>query len=316
MYQELNDYIKTCDICQKSKTDRKRHPVPLTPLPVGETFQRIHIDILCSLPKTKEGYQYVLLIVDSFSKWTEAFPLKTQEATEIADILFREIICRYGAPDTIVSDRGRNFMSKLVSALCELFSITRHHTSSYHPQTNATVERTNSTLAQILRTYIDKDQKDWVNLLPCAMMALRSKPCTESTGFSPYQMLFGKEMQLPVDTSLIPKPNLNQTAQEYMRQLISRLKLTEQVAKANQETQQAKAKARHDLKSKSPTFAVGDEVLLKNDKVETGLSSKLTHKWIGPFQIIEVGPSFTYKIKNLKDNKPHKSLINAARLKL
>lgn len=77
MYQQIKDYITTCDVCQKTKISRSGHPAPLNPLPIEDVFSRIHIDILCSLPKTKEGYQYVLLVVDSFSKWTEAFPLKT-----------------------------------------------------------------------------------------------------------------------------------------------------------------------------------------------------------------------------------------------
>ena len=315
MHQDVCDYAKTCDTCQKNKTSRRRHPVPLTPLPVGSTFERLHIDILCSLPKPKEGYQYILLIVDSFSKWTEAFPLKTQEATEIADILTKEIICRYGAPRILVSDRGRNFMSKLISAICEFFNITRHHTSSYHPQTNSTVERMNSTLAQTLRTYIDKDQTQWVDILPFALMNLRAKPCTESTQFSPFKLLFGKEMELPVDTSLIPKPSLQQSAQTYLQQLNSKIKSTSATAKQNQEKMNAKAKARHDAKAKEPDFKMGDKVLLKKEKTELGQSTKLSDKWVGPYEIIEKALNHTYKIKHLIDNKNHPSLVNACRLK-
>ena len=86
MYQQVKDYISTYDACQRAKVSRTRHPVPLNPLPIEDVFSRIHVDILCSLPKTKEGFQYVLLIVDSFSKWTDAFPHRTQEAKEVADI--------------------------------------------------------------------------------------------------------------------------------------------------------------------------------------------------------------------------------------
>lgn len=86
-----------------------------------EIFSRVHIDILGPLPKTKEGYHYCLVIVDSFSKWCERFALKTQEATEVASVLYNEIFTRYEAPSTIVSDRAKNFMSKLVKALCEMF---------------------------------------------------------------------------------------------------------------------------------------------------------------------------------------------------
>lgn len=90
------------------------------------------MDIL-ELTTTSENYKYVLLVVDSFSRWCEAIPLKSQEAYVVAEALFAEVICRYGAPLILVSDRGQNFLSKLVAAMCELFDITRHHTSSYHP---------------------------------------------------------------------------------------------------------------------------------------------------------------------------------------
>ena len=98
MWQEIKDYVKSCDVCQRSKVDRKGNHVPLNSITVGSRFSRVHIDILCSLPKTKEGYQCILLIVDSFTKWTECFPLETQEATVIADISYNEFITRYGAP--------------------------------------------------------------------------------------------------------------------------------------------------------------------------------------------------------------------------
>ncbi|MEW8544998.1 MAG: transposase family protein, partial [Candidatus Thiodiazotropha sp.] len=266
--------------------------------------------------KTKEGFLYILLVVDSFSKWTEAFPMRTQEAKEVADILYNEIFTRYGAPRTIVSDRGRNFMSKLVNALCEFFEVKRLHTSSYHPQTNATVERANGTLAQTLRAYVDKDQMNWPSLLPSIMMAFRSTPCTESTGFSPYQLLFGKEMHLPIDTSLIPKPTLSQNVRQYFENLIERLKTVKEIAKSNLENAQSKAKATHDTKAEPPTFQVGDLVMMKLGKVATGLSSKLESKWVGPFRIMDIGPNFTYKLKNIQDNKIQKSPINASRLKL
>ena len=150
---------------------------------------------------TTYKYRYVLLVVDYFSRWCEAIPLQSQEASIVAEALFSEIICRYGAPSVLVSDRGQNFMSKLVAALCELFDITRHHTSSYHPQTNSTVERLNSTIAQSLRMYADS-HSNWPKLLPGIMMAFRMSPATQSTQFSPFELVFGKQMRLPIESSL------------------------------------------------------------------------------------------------------------------
>lgn len=101
-------------------------------LPAAKRFDRWHIDILGPLFKNKEGYEYILVCIDSLTRWIEAFPVRTQSAKETASVLFREIFCRYGAPRVLFSDRGRNFMSKLhvINALCECLkshSITPQH---------------------------------------------------------------------------------------------------------------------------------------------------------------------------------------------
>ena len=81
----------------------------------------------------------------------EAHPLRSQEATEVAAVLYREVITRYGAPRTLISDPGQTFMFKLTAAMCELFQITRHYVSAYHPATNSVVERANSIILQGFR---------------------------------------------------------------------------------------------------------------------------------------------------------------------
>ena len=129
MYKDVHEYVKSCDTCQHSKRQYGSHPAPLQPMSIEGKFERWHMDILGPLTKAQDGSKYILLLVDSFTRWPEAFPLKSQEATEIATILYREIFTRYGAPHTLISDRGTNFMSKLISAMSDMFNITRHHTS-------------------------------------------------------------------------------------------------------------------------------------------------------------------------------------------
>jgi transposase InsO family protein len=169
--------------------------------------------------------------VDSFSKWPECFPLKTQEASEVADVLFREIFSRYGAPKTLISDRGRNFMSKLVNALCEIFQVKQHYTSAYHPQTNAACERTNSTIEQAIRAYVDDEQNTWPSLLPGIMMAFRMSPSTQSSQLSPFFMVFGREMALPFDATMIPQDNLQPKVRLHMEEVLKNL--SQEIASEN-----------------------------------------------------------------------------------
>lgn len=102
--------------------------------------------------------------------------MRTQEATEVGYLLYKEIFTRYGAPRTLVSDRGQTFMSKVVQLLCKIFQVTRQVTSSYHPQSNVACERINSTLAQSSRAYCQKNQTQWDEILPSVLMAFRKSP--------------------------------------------------------------------------------------------------------------------------------------------
>ncbi|CAC5371569.1 unnamed protein product [Mytilus coruscus] len=298
MYQEVYNYVTSCDKCQRSKQPTHHRPAPLLPLPIEDTLSRWHMDILTCLPKTKDGHQHLLLVVDSFSRWPECFPLKTQEATEIAEVLYNDV-----------------FSSKLIQALCELFEVQRYHTSSYHPQTNSTCERMNRTIAQTLRTLVAKDQSNWHKLIPSVMMSLRMSTNTESTGYSPFQMLFGKEMNLPFDISVQPKDGMSKTAKSHLDTLIDRLKIVKDIAKTSVENSQEKTINRYDKKAEAPKFRVGDYVMLQSMKVPKGLSPKLHPKWDGPFYVINVGQNNTCKLRRCSDHKLIKSRIHTNRMK-
>lgn len=92
--------------------------------------------------------------------------MRTQEAEEIADILFSQIFSRYGACRTLVTDRHYSNLSKIINILCKMFNITQHFTSSYHPQSNVACERMNSLIAQSLRSYCTQQQSNWPDILP------------------------------------------------------------------------------------------------------------------------------------------------------
>ena len=128
--------------------------------------------------------KYVLVVTDLFSKWTEAFPLKTTDSETLAKVLIDEIICRYGMPSTLHSDQGANLTSNLISSLCKNLGIARTQTSAYHPQGNAQVEQFNRTLEAMLAKTISDNQRDWdqhilmlLHTIPCYLWAIT---CTSS----------------------------------------------------------------------------------------------------------------------------------------
>lgn len=178
----------------------------------------------------------------------------------------------------MVSDRGQNFMSKIVQILCKIFQVTRHVTSSYHPQSNVACERINSTLAQSLRAYCQKEQTHWDSVLPSILMAFRMSPSTQSTGFSPYYMVFGKEMSLPLDVALLPSEELQKAPDAYVKELIHKVKIIQEIAQQNVKDVQKLNKQRYDKKTKEPQFQIRDQVLLKIMKRTTGKKHKLQPK--------------------------------------
>ena len=314
MHQDIYDYIHSCDTCQRVKQDQHNRPPPLTSMPVDGPFERWHIDFL-KLSKTSEGFQYVLLVVDSFTRWVEAFPMKTQDSFEVARVLFEQIFSRFGAPHKIVSDLGKQFTSNLVMALCEIFNVKRHFTSAYHPQSNSFCERNNRTIIQSLRAYCDKEQNNWPSKLPGILMALRNSPCTQSTEYSPYFMVFGKEMRLPYDVAVQPKDNLQKNAKEYVNELLANLKITHEIATQNVKDKQEKSKQYFDKKTKTPEYKLRDLVLLRDFRTPIGKSPKLVDKYLGPFYISELGPNYTYRLRRTDDHREFKTLVNASRLK-
>ena len=144
---QVHEYVQRCDKCAARKMTKSKFHAQLGRFIVGEPMERIAMDILGPLPITEEGNRYVLVIMDLFTKWTEAYPLKDQEARTVATVFVNEFITRYGTPLQVLTDQGTNFESRLFREVCELLQIDKTRTSSYHPQSNGSVERFNRTLA-------------------------------------------------------------------------------------------------------------------------------------------------------------------------
>ena len=104
-------------------------------------------------------------------------------------------------PAVIHSDQGREFENHLMQELCLLCGAHKTRTTPYHPASDGMVERFNRTLPMMLAMFADENRDDWDDFLPAVMMAYRSS-VHESTGFSPYHLMFGEECTLPMDVGL------------------------------------------------------------------------------------------------------------------
>ena len=181
----------------KSPTGR-RHP--LGNIPTGHRWDRIAMDILDVCEPTTDGYRYILVIADYFSKWTEAFPIKDKCADTVADVLVDNIILRFGMPLVIHSDQGREFEKGLMKSLCSLLGCVQTRTAPYHLESDGMVERFNRTCLMMLSMFVNDRRDNWHELLPFVMHAYRMS-VHESTGYSPFRLMMGEECSLPQDVT-------------------------------------------------------------------------------------------------------------------
>ena len=152
-----------------------------------------------------KGNRYVLVMVDCFSRWTEACPLPNKTALAVADAFCQHIVCCFGMPSVIHSDQGREFENNLMQELCLLCGAHKTRTTAYHPASDGLLERFNRTLPMMLAMFAGENRDDWDDLLPAVMMAYRSS-VHKSTGFSRYHLMFEEECTLSMDVGL-PRPD-------------------------------------------------------------------------------------------------------------
>ncbi|CAI5681311.1 unnamed protein product [Oreochromis niloticus] len=173
-------------------------------------------------PATGEerGNCYVLVAMDYFTKWPEAYAIPDQEAETVADVLVEGMFSRFGTAETLHSDQGRNFESKVFAAMCERLGIKKTRTTPLHPQSDGLVERFNRTLAQQLAILTSEHQQDWDYHLPLILMAYRSA-VQDSTQCTPALLMLGRELRTPAELAFGKPPDAPEVppGRDYARKL-------------------------------------------------------------------------------------------------
>ena len=154
-------------------------------------FHRVAVDVL-TMPLTSRGNRYIVVFMDYFTKWAEAFAVPDQQAPTIARLLVDNIVCRHGVPEELLSDRGANFLSDLILEMCRILGIKKLNTSGYHPQTDGLVEKFNSTLLGMMSKCSESKSLEWDQQLPTLLFAYRSM-VQKSTKESPLFLLYGRD---------------------------------------------------------------------------------------------------------------------------
>ena len=155
------------------------------------------MDVFGPLTRTKARNKYVLVLMDYTSKWLEAYALRNVTTETVVKCLI-DMTTRVGIPEEVLTDNDSNFVSKTMREYCTTMGIEQMKTSPYHLQTDGMVERFNATLKRLLRKLTQNPKVEWDECLPYVLWAYRGT-VHKTTGFSPYQMLYGRPMRMPLD---------------------------------------------------------------------------------------------------------------------
>ena len=214
MYSDTIRFVSNCPECTVTAGVGRHNNPPLHPIPVSRPFQIVGIDIM-ELPQTKKGNKYVVVLQDYLTKWPLVYPMSDQKPLTLACILAEDVISFFGVPEALLSDRGTNLLSHLMTDLCVLLGIRKLNTTAYHPECDRMVERFNRTLKAMLRKHAARFGMQWDCYLSSVLWAYRNIPHA-STGEKPSFLLFGWDQKKPHRSCIC---STNTTHSKYYRGL-------------------------------------------------------------------------------------------------
>ena len=312
----IQQYVTTCDACQRNKPSQQSPMGLLKPLPIPDRpWQQVSMDLITALPRSKLGNDAIVVFVDKLTKMVHYVATTTNvTAPKLADIFMREVVRLHGVPESILSDRDPRFTAHFWRAFWTQLGTTLTMSTAYHPQTDGQTERANRTLEEMLRSRVNFQQTDWDEHLAAAELAVNNA-VHASTGFTPFYLNFGQEVQLPLDRAIAGlRPSANPVAADR----ISRLQADLTRAQSNIEKAQQRQAKYADQHRREVKFGIGDQVLLSTDHLRMVGSDKrtpkFTFKYLGPFKIKRVVNDNAYEL-DLPEPLRIYPVFNANRLK-
>ena len=309
LFKDLNEYVRSCVICQTRSLQKVRQPLQETDIP-PYPMAKVSLDLSGPYPTSLSGNKYMIAFVDWFSGWPEAYAVPDKTAETVAHLLLEEIFPRHGSCLQIVTDNGTENVNNVVKETLESLNIDHVLSSVYHPQSNAKVERFHRTLHDVLAKRLADDQQTWDLHLNQALAAIRFN-VSESSKYSPFYLLYNRDVVLPVDNLLKPR-------RKYHGEEEHKITLQEQhkafLTVRNNLRKAKRRQARYaDRNTKSVDLKVGDPVYYKNNRRK----GKLDLKWKPFYRILEKRGPVTYIIKNQLDgstSKVHAEMLRLANI--
>ena len=300
--------------CQRRNPPNPKPQAPFETIRANHPFQIVTWDIMGPLPTSDTGFK---VITDVFTKWVEAFPLRTTGAEILATNFVNEVVSRFGVPSQLHSDQGANFCGEIINSMCQQLGIDRSRTTAYHPQGNGQVERFNRTLESMLAKVVTDNQKDWDKHLPQVLFAYRTS-LHETTKYTPYFLNFGRSPTLPVDIMLGREREEQDpdNMPQYVQRLQQSLRHAFTLARHHTNLTHKRQRERQYRGTASPAgdLKIGDRVWLFVPAVKTGRTKKFASLWRGPYTVLDKTSPLNYRIQLIGTTKT--LVVHRNRLKI
>ena len=287
MRESVQDFVTSCLSCQRNKSSTQRPFGLLSPLDIPDSrWHTVTMDWITDLPTSSGGFNAILVIVDKLTKYVHLVPTTKESSSEdVARLFIAHVYCYHGLPKVLISDRDVRFTSGFWRSFCKQLGMNPRYSTAFHPMTDGQTERTNRTLEEVIRHFIDGEHKQWEELLPLVQFAMNNAK-SSSTGETPFFLNHGCHPATPISLSL-PEGKLP-SLDAVFKDLESTHVRIRDLLKAAQDRQKAYADARF---RRPHDFKAGDYVLLSTRNLRFKVGKKKFHpKFIGPFKILSMVP--------------------------
>lgn len=305
---DVEKYVRQCSICEKAKIIKHTKSPMIISSTATEPFQKVFVDIVGPInPKSRKGNLYILTCSCSLSKFIIGVPMTEISALSTARVLVHSVFLKYGLPEIIVTDNGTNFTAETLKEVNRLFKIKKVFTTPYRPQSNQ-VERFHRTLGHFMKAFVQKEHNRWCEYIDFATFSYNNSYNT-STGYSPFELIFGRICRLPTEITNKAIPTYNY--ESYVSELRNKLRTYYELARENVIQGKNKNKKYYDQYRDKQVLN-----LKKNDLVLVLIpkkNRKFDNPYEGPYRVIkEQGPVTVLVQRNDKNVKVHKDRIKLA----
>ena len=283
MTTQVRNFINKCEACKLAKPNNQVSKPPMGgEMTTERPFQRLYIDFLGPYVRSKNGNSHIFIVLDHFSKFVFLKPMIMANSRNVVKFLIGEVFHKFGVPETILSDNGKQFTSQNFAEMMKNYGIKHLKTPVHAPQANAS-ERVNQSVLAAIRTYMETDQREWDVNITEIECALRSA-VHSATGVSPYFSLFGQNMI--VHGAMYKLARQLQALGDSEIQLLPknlRLELLRSKIKTNLHAAYEKGEKVYNTRVKEIRFIPGQEVYRKNyiqSNFSKNLNAKLCNKFV------------------------------------